>query len=217
MVGFFITEENASAAPGPAADTLSRGVSVRTNLVYLGLASPNLGIEIPVGEHFTVGAHAALKPWPRFLPTDTDVENTRKWRYLLLATDVRYWTESIYDGWFFGSNLDYSHFNVGNVDFPFGLYRRFHDYRLQGDYLGLGLFGGHSWWLSRRLRLEAEAGISAGYMKAGRYECAHCGARIDTDRGPLIVPKLGIHLGWNLTPRTTEKEQRHREWQEALH
>ncbi len=59
-----------------------------------------------------------------------------------------------------------------------GLYPEVRENRLQGDFLGLGINIGYSWWLSKHQRLELEAGLAAGYNTADRYQCAWCGANL---------------------------------------
>jgi len=183
-----------------------RAPSFRTNLAYWASASPNLGFEIPLGKHLTIGANAGLKSWPRWLPWDTDVENPKKWKHILIVPELRWWTDEVYDGLFLGADLIYTHYNVGSVRFPLGLYPEVRDHRLQGDFYGAGLFAGYSWYLNDWIRLETEAGLGAGYKKASIYECSHCGARIGETTGPTLIPKIGVNLAIDLDRRRTRQE-----------
>ena len=183
-----------------------RAPSFRTNLVYAASATPNIGFEVPLGKHLTLGANAGLKPWPRWLFWDTDPENPKKWRHLLIAPELRWWTDEVYDGWFLGADLIYTHYNVGAVRFPFGLYPEVRENRLQGDFYGIGAFIGRSWNLNDRLRLETEVGLGAGYKHADIYECGHCGARIGQATGPALIPKIGVNLAYDLDRRRIRKE-----------
>ena len=200
--------------PGYGRDTVSPsdtlrnwgGPSVRTNLIWLAAAEPNLGLEIPVSDRFTVGGNFGLKPWPRFLPWDTDVvNNTKHWKNFAIVPEIRFWPDRNYEGFFTGLDLIYTHYNVGNVKFPFGLYPQVRDHRLQGDFYGVGLFAGYSWWLGNHWRLEAEAGLGAGYAKAGVYNCDHCSEQVGVHEGPALVPKLGLNIAYNVKRR--EKRQ----------
>jgi hypothetical protein len=183
-----------------------RAPSLRLNLAYAAIATPNLGFEIPLGKHFTIGANAGLKPWPRWLPGDTDPENPKKWKHFLIAPEFRWWTDEVYEKWFVGADLIYIHYNAGSLRFPFGLYPEIRDNRYQGDFYGIGAFVGRSWYLSDRLRLETEIGIGAGYKKADIYECGHCGARIGQTTGPVLLPKIGVNLAYDFDRRRTRKE-----------
>lgn len=185
-----------------------KGVALRTNLFYAASATPNIGLEIPVGEHLSLGFNAGIKPWPRWLAWDWDKTVEQKWRHLLIAPELRFWPSGVYDRFFVGTDLIYTHFNVGAVQFPFGMYPRVRDHRLQGDFYGLGLFAGWSWWLSDHWRLEAEAGLGAGYANAREFDCAYCGAEVGRQQGPVLVPKLGLNLSYNLARRQKRKEIR---------
>ena len=183
-----------------------RAPSFRTNLAYAGISTPNLGFEIPVGKHLTLGANAGLKPWPRWLPWDRDPDNPKKWRHLLVAPELRWWTDEVYDGWFLGADLIYIHYNAGSLRFPFGLYPEIRDHRYQGDFYGIGVFAGRSWYLNDWIRLETEIGVGAGYKDAGKYECSHCGAALGRETGPVLIPKIGVNLAFDLDRRRTRQE-----------
>ena len=188
----------------PVPDSLLHwgGPSIRTNLIWLAAAEPNIGLEFPISKRLTLGGNFGLKPWPRFLPWDTDVvNNTRHWRNIAIVPELRFWPDRNYEGWFTGLDLIYTHYNVGNVRFPFGLYPEVRDHRLQGDFYGIGLFAGRSWWLSDHWRLEAEAGLGVGYARAEKYNCDHCSEMIGLHEGPALVPKLGLNLAYNARRR----------------
>ena len=187
-------------------DTTARrkaGVSIRTNLVWDGVAEPNLGVEFPIGKHWSLGGNAGIKTWPRWLFWDNDnVENTTHWRNFAVVPEARFYFDQVYDGWFIGADILYTHFNVGNVKFPFNMYPDVKEHRMQGDFVGLGAFGGYSWWLGQHWRLELEAGVAVGYYKAGKYNCDHCGALVDEPAGVGVVPKVGVNIAYNVRRRT---------------
>lgn len=183
----------------------AQGVSVRTNLLWdIAAAEPNIGIEYPLSEKWSLGGNLALKAWPRYLAWDWDNSNPSHWRNFAVVPELRYYLDQVYDGWFVGGDALYTHFNVGALKFPLGMYPQVEQYRLQGDLVGLGLFGGHSWWLGSHWRLEAEAGLAVGYYKAGKYECDHCGSQVGESKGVAIVPKLGVNLAYNVRRKTEE-------------
>ena len=178
--------------------TYRYGMSLRTNLLWWGAAEPNLSIDIPLSDHVSAGVSGGFKSWPRFLPWDTDIVNdTRHWRNFAIVPGMRYWFDETYDGFFVGADLLYTHFNVGNVKFPFGMYPAVRDERLQGDFWGAGINTGYSWWIANEWRFELEAGVAAGYVDATRYPCAHCGNALGKRQGPGVVPKLGVNIAWN--------------------
>ena len=150
-----------------------------------------------------------LKAWPRWWVGDWSAENPTHWRHLLVAPEFRWWPSEVFSKWFVGADLVWSHFNVGGVKFPLGtIYPAVRDNRLQGDVWALGIFAGYSWWLTKHLRLEVEAGVAGGWYTAGKYECPHCGAKIGDVSGVAVIPKLGVNLAWNFNRPSRQKSLR---------
>lgn len=182
------------------------GPAIRTNLLYGFSVTPNLGLDLALSKHVTLGVGVGVKWWPRWLPWDTDKENPMKWKQFVVVPELRIWPKQAYTGWFFGVDGVYSHYNVGAIKFPFGLYPEVKDHRYQGDLYAAGLFAGHSWWLGDHFRLEALAGVNAGLYKAEKYECAHCGALIGQEKGPVLLPRLALNLAYNPVRRQRRRE-----------
>ena len=172
---------------------------VRTNLIWWGTLTPNVGIDYQASPRWTLGITAGLNPW--------SLSNDKKWKHFLVAPEVRRFSQPLdrlrlpnshpdYKSHtsYWGLNAFYSHYNVGNVTFPFGLYKEARDLRLQGDLAALGIFYGHTWRLSRLFRLEAEVGIGGGYTWYDKYECGHCGAKVGDDKKAFLVPKLALNI-----------------------
>ncbi|MEE3465386.1 MAG: DUF3575 domain-containing protein [Candidatus Cryptobacteroides sp.] len=173
-------------------------MSLRTNLLWDAAAEPNIGLEFPVGKHVSLGLNAGIKTWPRWLFWDNDnVQNTRHWRNYAVVPEVRYYFDQVYDGFFVGGDAIYTHFNVGNVTFPFHMYPEVENHRVQGSFWGGGIFAGYSWWLGQYIRIEAEAGVAAGLAAYDKFDCAHCGTKVAEVRKPAVVPKLGVNIAWN--------------------
>ena len=191
-------------------DTLKArtGISIKSNLLWSAAAEPNLAVEIPVGEHVTVGAAAGIKTWPRWLFWDNDIaDNDVHWRNFAVVPQMRYYFSKIYDGWFAGVDFVYTHFNVGNVSFPFGMYPEAKDYRLQGSFWGAGITAGRTWWLGEHWRIEAEAGVAGGLAAYDRYDCAHCGSKLADERKAAVVPKVGISIAYNPVARSQRRSR----------
>ena len=178
-------------------------LSLRVNLVWAAASEPNIGFEVPVGQHVTLGANLGLKAWPRWGFWDWDEkENDTHWRNFAVVPEIRWWPGNLYEGWFAGADFIYTHYNVGAVSFPFGMYPDAKDYRLQGSWWAGGIFGGYSWALGEHFRLEAEAGVAAGLAAFDRYDCKHCGTSLGEDRKVGVVPKVGVNIAWNPVSRT---------------
>jgi len=192
---------------GGGSIVFAQDLSIRNNLAYDGSGTPNIGIEYPVSKHISLGGNAGFKPWPRMLAWDWNQENTSQWKHLLLVPEMRFYLDQVYDGLFTGVDLIYTHYNVGNVQFPLGMYPEVRDFRLQGDFFGAGIFAGYSWWLWDHWRLELEAGVGLGLAAYEKYDCAHCGSRYPDESRLALIPKLGLNVAYNVLPRHEAPEE----------
>lgn len=195
--------------------------AIRNNLLYDLTFTPNLSVDFPIAPHWTLGGTVGYNPWWHHGDTRrhaiflrgnaAGAENEVQWRHLLVMPEARYWFfskpeangENAENGnagqviparSFIGFNLLYSHYNVGNVRFPFGMYKSVRSKRRQGDAYAVGASFGHIWHLGGPFYMEGELGLDVGITKFDNYECAHCGAKLGTDTKPFLVPKAGLSL-----------------------
>ena len=181
-------------------------VSIRNNLLYDATGTPNLGVEVQVGDHVSVGVNGSFKSWPRFLAWDNDVEaNPQRWRHFLVAPEARYYFNEVFKGAFVGVDFLYSHFNVGGIKLPFGLYPELQEHRDQGSYWGGGAFMGYAWWPFQHWRLELAGGAAVGLAAYDRYACEHCGTKLAEERKVAVIPQLGINIAYNPVARDKRK------------
>lgn len=153
-------------------------VAVKTNLLYDFTATANLGVEWGVTPHWTIDLSANYNGW-------TFGEN-KKWKHWLLQPEARYWLCERFNGHFVGAHLLGGTYNLGNLDMNFKLFGtdfgQLNDYRFEGWMMGAGLTYGYHWILSRRWSIEAAIGIGYVYSQADKYECPHCGDKLEEDR-----------------------------------
>ncbi|MBP3256763.1 MAG: DUF3575 domain-containing protein [Bacteroidales bacterium] len=192
----------------PCQKAAAQEVSVRNNLIYDATGTVNAGVEFQVGDHFSVGVNGGFKSWPRFLAWDNDnVNNTTHWRHFLVAPEGRYYFSEVFKGAFVGADFIYTHFNVGNIKLPLGLYPEIADSREQGSYWAGGLFAGWAWWPWQHWRIELEAGAAVGLAAYDRFDCAHCGTKTGEVRRAAVVPKLGLNIAYNPVARDKRKSR----------
>ena len=178
-----------SDAQSPLGDNVpQRHIALRTNLLYDATLSPNLGFDVRVDSAWTVGLLAGVNAW------DIDKAENKKWRHMLFSLRARKFRKNLFEKGYYEGDLIYSHFNVGNVKFPFGLYSAVKNHRLQGDLVALGGKYGYSWILARDWRIEAEGGIAVGYAWFKEYECPHCGTYLGDGDRIFLLPQLGINV-----------------------
>ena len=177
-------------------------VSLRNNIAYDATGTPNLAVEVQVGDHVSLGVNGGFKSWPRFLFWESNnTENAKHWRHFLVSPEARYYFDEVFQGTFVGANVIYTHFNVGDVKFPFGLYPEVQEYRDQGAYWAGGVFAGYAWWPWQHWRLELNGGAAVGLASYERFECPQCGTKIADERKVAVVPQLGINVAYNPVAR----------------
>lgn len=180
---------------GMSSEVSAQQVTISNNLLYDAWLTPNLRVGVRLAPHWSAGLTSGYNPWP------SDENKSRKWKHLLVSPSVRYWTDSVNVRHFFGVNLIYSHYNVADVKFPFGLYKSVRDERRQGDLGALGVFYGYSWPIARHWNIEALIGAAVGYTQYNRYECGHCGTKIGEDKKWFVMPQAAINIVFNLPGR----------------
>ena len=186
---------------------LSQDFSIRTNVLWDAVSEPNIGLEFPLSDNWSIGGNAALKSWPRWLAWDWDKENPHIWRNYAIVPEVRYYLDEVYKGVFFGADAIYTHFNVSSVPTPFHMYPVVEESRVQGSYWAGGIFAGYAWWPWQHWRLELEAGAAIGLAAYDRYDCKHCGTKVGEERVPGIVPKLALNVAYNPVARDKRKSR----------
>lgn len=182
-------------------------VAVKNNLLIDLIQTPNISIEFGVSPKWTIGANVSYNAWwhhvdgtliPFGKGNARGAQDHVQWRHFFVEPEARYWFCSTFAGHFIGFDAFYTHFNMGNVKFPFGLYPSLKSKRRQGDGVGIGAFYGHSWILSPHWSIEAVAGVNVGYAWFKDYECSHCGTFIKKDNKPFVAPKIGINAVYNI-------------------
>ncbi len=178
-----------------ATQTFAQHVTLSNNLLYDAAMTPNLRVGVRMAPHWSVGLNGGYRPWP------ADDAKSRKWKHLLIAPDLRYWTDSVNVRHFFGVNLIYSHYNVADVTFPFGMWKDVRDERRQGDLGAVGLYYGYSWPLGRFWNIEAHIGAALAYTKYDRFECGHCGTTMGDASKFFVLPQAGLSIVYNIPGR----------------
>lgn len=179
----------------------SQRVAVRNNLMYDAALSPNFGMELRLDSTWTVGMNVGFNLW------DYNKAKNQKWRHIMVSPNLRHYNKEMFRKSFWGIHAVYSHYNVGNVKFPFGLYKEVRDKRRQGDLVAIGGSWGYNWWLTGRLHIEAEIGMALGYTWYKEYECGTCGTYLGKYCQLIPLPKLGINLVWSNKPKCHQRRK----------
>ena len=117
-------------------------VAVKTNLLYWAATTPNIGIDIAVGKHSTIGMTANYNPWT--LGTDNKIQH---W---FLRPEYRYWVTEKYTRLYFGVHAIGGEFEVGGFKLPFignriltGLPTHYY----KGSFVGAGISIGYQFYV----------------------------------------------------------------------
>lgn len=181
-----------------AITTLAQDWRLKTNLAYWATTTPNIAVETRLSKRWSQDLSVGWNPF--------SFSGNKKLKHVAIQTETRHWLDSLYIGHFIGVNLLYSHYNVGGVHFPFGLFPKVKDHRFQGDLGAIGFVYGYDWQLdkSNRWNLEAAIGLGVGITRYTKYKCDKCASAIEKKTKTFVMPtKLAISLVYNMG--TTEK------------
>ena len=169
---------------------MSQHIAVKTNVLYLATATPNVELEGRVARKWTAGVSVGWNPF-------TFADN-KKLRHIAVQPEVRRWLCSPFAGHFLAAHAVYSHFNAGGISLPF--FSGLKDYRYQGDLGAVGIGYGYSWMLpGNHWSIEAEIGLGVGYASYGKYECATCGSKVaDESKVRLMPTKAALSVVYNI-------------------
>lgn len=168
-------------------------LAVKTNLFYAATTTPNLGLESRLSNQWTLGLDVGLNPF--------SYSENKKLKHLLVSPQARYWFGESFVDHFVGFNLAYIHYNVGNIDFPLGLYSGVKNERRQGDAVAIGASWGHSWIFSPHWGVEVEAGLDLGYMWYKGYDPPRCGTYRGKGDGLLLMPRIALNIVYHVKTR----------------
>ena len=155
-------------------------VGIKTNALYWGTVTPNLGLEFRLARHWSLDLEAGLNP---FTDKNDDGSYGKTIKHFRLHPEARYWLCETFHGHFFGLHTPYLIYNVSGIDL-FGA----KEARYQGWGAGAGISYGYSWALGKHWNIEASVGVGYLYLKSDKYPCANCGTKIKTEKKHYVGP-----------------------------
>lgn len=173
----------ASVLPvNPVVNRIPRA-AIKTNLLYLVAATPNLAVEVLLAPKWTMELSAGLNVW------NFD-DQGRGFRHVSVRPEARYWFGQSFKGHFMGISASYLKFQ--SVDMPLGKLR---DNRYDGWAAGGGLSYGYHLPLAKKWSMEFTVGLGVAYTEYEEYSCGMCGVGRGVDSKLYWVPtKLGVSL-----------------------
>lgn len=158
-------------------------VSLHTNLLYWGTATPNIGLEMKLGAKTTLQLWGACNAWK--------FPNEMKLNLQLVQPEARYWFCQAFEAGFIGVHAHAGRFNVGQIPFIPDLKDRVY----RGEILGGGVSYGYHWALDVHWGMEATIGAGYAYTRYKKYRCAGC-AELEGDftRHYLGPTRVGVSI-----------------------
>ena len=169
--------------------------ALSNNLVHSAVLTPNLRFEARTDTAWSFALSFGYRPWP------CNDERARKYRHFNLEFRARRWANDstqTWTGWYYGYDARWIHYNLSNIHLHyFGMFGDARHYRMQGNLLGLGTFGGYSWSLGRHWTVETEAGLDLAYLHYRLYDKPHCGCLIRRENKIYLMPNISVNLAWH--------------------
>lgn len=160
----------------------SQQVGTKANMLWWATTTPNLGVEVAIGNKLTISADGNYNAWTFF----SDGMSLRHW---LVQPEVRYWTCKSFEGHFVGLHGHYGKYNVGQIPFLPELDK----YTYRGELYGGGVSYGYHFAIGRRWGLELTAGVGYTYLEYNKYVCSECAELMGRYKRHFFGPtRLGV-------------------------
>lgn len=148
-------------------DVAAQDFGLKTNLLYWGTTTPNIGAEFGIGSKETFQVVVGVNPWKQ------SGGNRSSIRHWIVMPEWRRWLCQPYNGWFWGVHAFAGSYKIGQTTMPLGFFPALKNHRYEGSFIGGGVTVGYQWILSRHWNFEASIGIGAAHSKYDKH-CISC-------------------------------------------
>lgn len=143
------------------ASIFSQRIAIKNNILYDAILTPNLGVEIGLSEKLTLDVIGNYNPF--------EWSDTKMWKHWMIQPELRYWFCEKFSRGYIGVHAHGGQANVGDIEFPFDLYRNLNGLRHEADFLGGGISVGYQLPLSKRWNLEFSIGGGYAWIKYDKF------------------------------------------------
>ena len=148
--------------------THAQKIGLKTNVLYgVGTLTPNLGMEIFLGNQSTLNISGGYNPWN----LEGTPENNKKLAHWLGNIEYRWWLCESFNGHFFGAHILGGQYNIGEHDIPLLFDKEF---RYEGWTTGAGINYGYHWMWNKQWSMEFNIGFGYAYLEYDQYDCLQC-------------------------------------------
>lgn len=158
---------------------------IRTNLLYWATTTPNIGLDVKLSGHASLGLSGSYNPFKfKTRVNKNNEEMNSKLHHWLVIPEFKYWFCRTYERSYLSFYGIYGEYNVGGISFI----KPLKDYRYRGDAYGGGVSWGYQWALGSSGGIEFSLG--AGYLRMHykKYDCGKCGDELGTYNRNYIGP-----------------------------
>ncbi len=179
-------------------DKIHYHTELRTNLLYLATATPNISVDFGFAQHWSLSLTAGYNPWkyPKRNRDDNKTVNPKTLHWLVMP-ELRLWFREHLERGYLGLYGQFAQYNVGGISFIPAL----NENRYEGRLYGGGVSLGWHWWLGRKHRTGLEASIGIGYLRLhyDKYRACNCSGLLETtDRNYVGPTKVALSLTYKL-------------------
>lgn len=169
--------------------------AIKTNLLYWGATTPNIGVEFALGSKTSLEIGGGVNPFVLKTKNGDQPLRETKLKHWLVQPELRYWTCESFNGHFFGLHGIVAEYNVGDIDVPLGRLADLKDYRYEGFAYGAGLSYGYQWVMAPRWNFELNLGAGYVYLTYDKYPCVKCGSKLESATNNYFgITKAAISL-----------------------
>lgn len=171
-------------------------VSVKSNLLYLGTSTPNIGFEFWLADHWSLGLTGSYNPflYPQWEDESGNLYNPKLIHWTVVP-EAKYWFCRAFERSFIGLHGIYGEFNIGGIPFI----DKFKEARYQGYAYGGGLSYGYQWAIGGRWGLEVSAGVGYLHLVYDKCDAFVCGLNQGAYMRDYFGPtKLAVTISYYL-------------------
>lgn len=157
-------------------------VAFKTNLAYDVLTTPNLGIEVSMGRHFTFDIEGGYNPW--------EFSKQRSTKHWHAVPEVRYWLRERFNGHYIGLYGTYFDYVFKRITIPIGIDKK---YGYDGFGYGGGIAYGYQLFLSPRFNMEFTVGAGYTYLEYDKFSMPDGNAESNEYLGLFRTKHWGVN------------------------
>ncbi len=144
-----------------AGDTYDR-FSVKTNVLYWATLSPNLALEVALGEKTSLEMTVGFSSVHSNTVADETTPDRKEFKHFLIKPEFKYWFQERMDGFFVGLHALWASYKIEGIKVP-ALFEK--GYAYDGSAFGGGVAGGYLWRAADRFGVEFNVAAGIVQMK----------------------------------------------------